>query len=109
MALFKKSAKKVHDHKILIAYGDALGIFDVWQFGKVKEKFSLERAIAVVKKQPTDKVIEEAGKNGIEVHVTEKPREFAEKLKEELQTPDKKVGVKKLEEVADRSILQDPC
>ncbi|GEM_PF-2037849 len=109
MALFKKSSKKEQDHKILIAYGDALGIFDVWQLGKVKKKFSLEKTIVVIKKNPTEKVIEEAEKNGLEVKISEKPKEYAEKLKDELQTSEKKVGVKKLEEVADRSIMQDPC
>ena len=109
MGLFKKKGKSLSDHKILIAYGDQMGIFDVWEFGKLKKKFALERAIAVIKKKPTDKVYDEADKNGVEIIISNNPRQHAEHLKRELEAPDKKVGVKKLEEVADRSLSQDPC
>ena len=109
MGLFKKKEKLKGDHKILIAYGEAIGIFDVWEYGKLKNKFALERAIAVVKKKPTDKVYQEAEKNGIEIMVSDNPKRYAENLKKELECPEKKVGVRKLEEVADRSIMQDPC
>ena len=109
MGLFKKKSKSLGDHKILIAYGDQMGIFDVWEFGKVKKKFQLERAIAIVKKEPTEKVYDEADKNGVEIIVSNNPKQHAENLKKELESPDKKIGIRKLEEVADRSLSQDPC
>ena len=109
MGLFKKKGKSLSDQKILIAYGDQMGIFDVWEFGKLKKKYELERAIAVVKKKPTEKVYEEADKNGVEIIISNNPKKYAEDLKREIECPEKMVGVRKLEEVADRSLSQDPC
>ena len=109
MGLFKKKPKLSEGNKILIAYGEAIGIFDVWEYGKLRKKFNLERAIAVVQKKPTDKVYAEAQKNGIEIVISDNPKKYAENLKRELECPEKRVGVRRLEEVADRSIMQDPC
>lgn len=109
MVFLKKKQKIDGDHKILIVYGEVIGIFDVWEFGKVIEKLNLERGIAIVKKNPTQKVFEEAEKNRVEIMVSENPKEYAQQLKRKLEKPDLKIGVRKLEEVADRSIMQDPC
>ncbi len=109
MGLFKKKEKIEGDHRVLIAYGDALGIFDVWEFGKLIKRFKLERGIAIVKKEPTQKVYEEAEKNHVEIMISQNPKEFAQQMRKQLETPNYKVAVRKLEEVADRSIMQDPC
>ncbi len=109
MGLFKKKEKVEGGHKILIAYGDALGIFDVWEFGKLIKKYNLEKGIAIVRKKPTQKVYEEAEKNQVEIMVSQNPKEFAQQIKKQIEQPNSKVAVRKLEEVADRSIMQDPC
>ncbi len=109
MGLFKKKEKIEGDRKVLIAYGDALGIFDVWEFGKLIKKFNLEKGIAIVKKKPTPKVYEEAEKNHVEIMISQNPKEFSQQVKKQLEQPDLKIAIRKLEEVADRSIMQDPC
>ncbi|MDK2384470.1 MAG: hypothetical protein QI199_06665 [Candidatus Korarchaeota archaeon] len=74
MALFKKSAKKEVDQKILIAYGEALGIFDVWQLSKVKNKFSLERTIVVVKRNPPTRLFRKPTKMALKSRFQTTPK-----------------------------------
>jgi len=97
--------------KVFIAYGEAAGIIDVWGCGKAKARLGASRGIMVVKRRPTEKVIEEAKKEGIEIVVTEgKPKEEAKRLAERIKTEEgKEVRVGKIEEIADRSMMYDVC
>ncbi len=93
----------------VIGYGDAMGIYDVWEFNRLKKRLSLTNCPPFVKAAPTEKVLREAEDMGIEVITSDDPRGMASHLKEKLEAEGYAVKVKKLEEIADRSIMSDPC
>ncbi len=97
--------------KVFIAYGEAAGIIDVWGCGKAKARLEASRGIMVVKRRPTEKVLEEAKKEGIEIVVTDgKPKEEAKRLASRVEKEEgKEVRVEKIEEIADRSMMYDVC
>ena len=101
--------KRQHTTTVVIGYGDAMGIYDVWEFNRLKKRLSLNKCIAVVRSSPTEKVLREAEDMGIEVIIADDPRGMASHLKEKLEAEGYAVKVKKLEEIADRSIMSDPC
>lgn len=97
--------------KVFIAYGEAAGIIDVWGCGKAKARLEASRGIMVVKRRPTEKVLEEAKKEGIEIVVTDgKPKEEAKRLASRMEKEEgKEVRMGKIEEIADRSMMYDVC
>ncbi len=111
MSFFKRKDKKeLEREEIIVAYGDAVGIVDIWECAKIKRRFDLKRQIIVAKKNPTDKVHEEAQKEGIEIVVAlENPKKEAKRLAESLSDKEgKEVKVKRIEDMVDRSFMLDP-
>ena len=92
---------------LLIGYGEAVGIFDIWQLKRIKERASFEGVVLCARRRPTDKVIREAEEVGIEVRTAEDPKGEAKGLAERLRQQGKEVKVKALEELADRSMMRD--
>ncbi len=96
-------------HDVLIAYGNAAGIYDVWEVARFARRHRIKEAVIVVEKEPTKAVAEEARRKGIKLIIDDKPSVCSSKLKNELESENRSVILKKLENIADRSIMQDPC
>lgn len=91
----------------MIGYGEAVGIFDIWQLKRLKEKVSFEEVVLFARRRPTEKVIREAQGVGIEIRTAQDPKGEAKGLAERLRQQGKEAKVKALEELADRSIMRD--
>ena len=92
-----------------MAYGDMLGMYDVWQVERFMKRLPVKRIIVVVKERPLDRVIEEAKNMSIELVYSDFPRKMAQEIASELKKAGQNVWIKRLEEIADRSIMSDPC
>ena len=92
---------------LLIGYGEAVGIFDIWQLKRLKEKVSFEEVVLFARRRPTVRVIREAQEVGIEIRTAQDPKGEAKGLAERLRRGGREVKVKALEELADRSIMRD--
>ncbi len=107
LSLFGRKKRKKYD--VLVAYGEAMGVFDVWQMDRFARKLKIGRKVAVVGTRPAESVFKESAEKGVEVEVAEDFAGRALELKRQLEAENKQVLLKKLDEVADRSIMQDPC
>ncbi len=92
-----------------MAYGDMLGMYDVWQMERFMKRLPVKRIIVVVRERPLDRVIEEAKNMSIELVYSDFPRKIAQEIASELKKAGQNARIKRLEEIADRSIMSDPC
>ncbi len=103
--------KKILSYKgyILITYGMKIGIFEIEELFRYKQKTGINQVIIIVKEKPFPSVIREAEKNGIRILVSPTPKKEIKETMIKIKENGENVIVKPVSDIAERGIMEDPC
>jgi len=108
MGIFEK-IKKTLSYKgyILITYGVKIGIFEIDELFRYKQKTGIDKVIIIAKEKPFPVVMNKAKEVGIEIILSSDAKNTIASIK--MKYKGKDIIVRCAGDIAERGIMEDPC
>lgn len=92
----------------LILYGNRVGFFDIENINRYISKYGIKKTIIFIKEKMHPNLKNKIDINKFKFIISINPKKSAKNFYAAMQKTNKRSVLKKLEDISDRSIMQDP-